>query len=260
MITISICNQKGGVGKTTTAGALVNALSLKGYKTLAIDVNAQRNLSQIFNASTQGITVKDVLLEPVKVKEAIQTTEQGDIIAGDKALANIDVLQKNNKGKYNRLKEALSSLEAGYDFCVIDTPPLLNTSLINCLMASDYVVIAAEADIFSIVAVEDIGENIADVQENYNKDLKIAGILLTRFTGRASLSKQLQEAMSEPAKRIGTKVFKTPVREAVAVRESHIMRQSIYDYAPKSNPASDYLAFTEELLTTIGIKKRGKKK
>ena len=266
MTIISILNQKGGVGKTTTAAALHNALTLKGYKVLAIDADAQRNLSQTFGADTKDdtATLIDVLLG-TDITSAIQHTPQGDIIAANKRLANIDQLYKGT-GKFNALKEAIRPLKQNlfsthqkdaYDFIIIDTPPAIGTLLLNALMLTDYAVITLEADIFSLSALEDITANLQDAQ-GYNDNLKIAGILLTRFTGRATLSKQLRETFTTPAAEIGTIVFKTPIRENIAVKEAHIMRQSLYDYAPKSNAAIDYMDFTEELLKIV--KKGAKKK
>ena len=250
MKVISVVNQKGGVAKTTTAAALHNALTLKGYKCLAIDTDAQRNLSQTFGADTKDdtATLIDILLGTSNAKDAIQATPQGDIIAGNKRLANIDQLYKGT-GKFNALKDALKPLK-GYDYIIIDTPPQVGTLLLNALMTTDYVVITLEADIFSLSALDDIASNLQDAQ-GYNRKLKIAGILLTRFSGRTTLAKQLRDTFKAPAADIGTIVFKTPIRESIAVKEAHIMRQSLYEYAANSNPAADYMAFTEELLKVI---------
>lgn len=250
---ISIVNQKGGAGKTTTAAALHNALTFKGYKCLSVDVNAQRNLSQCLNADTGDKSVLDVLLNPAEIKEAIISVPQGDVLAGNKGLANIDILQAQagTENTYTALKEAFTLIRKDYDFIVLDTPPFMGTLLLNCLLSSDYYIIAAEADAFSLSAVEDIIENITDLQSAYGAKIKAAGILLTRYTGRAALSKQLLEVFNKPAKAIHTQVFSTPIREGIAIKEAHLMRQSLYEYALKSKPAQDYLAFTEELLTRI---------
>lgn len=250
---IAIAGQKGGIAKTSTAAALHNALTLKGYKVLGADVNAQRNLSQTFNADSADIGVSEVLINPACIRETITHTEQGDIIAGGKDLANIDLWQEKEKveNKYTALKEAFSVIGREYDFIILDTPPFMGTLLLNCLLASDYFVVCAEADAFSLTSTEDIITSVKEIK-NMNKGLKCAGILITRFTGRATLSKQLIEVFTEPAKSMHTSVFSAPIREGVAVKEAHIMRQSLFKYAPKSNPAKDYMTFTEELLTRIG--------
>lgn len=249
MKTIVICNQKGGVGKTTTTKALCNALTLKGKKVLCVDANAQRNLSQSFGADTDGLTVKSILLEPAATKDAIQTTEQGDIIPGDTDLASIDFKLKESNDYYS-LSNALSQIKRSYDYCLIDSPPFFGTLLLNTLMASDYAIIVAEADVFSITGVQDIGENIKTIRDAGHK-IKIAGILLTRYTGRATLSRQLLEVFKEPAKELKTKLFSTPIRENISIKESALLQKDLFKYAPRSNGAKDYMAFTEELLSRI---------
>lgn len=249
---ISICCQKGGVGKTTTAHALHGALTHLGYKCLSVDVNAQRNLSQCFNADDTDIGVTEVLLNPACIREAITETEQGGILVGGKDLATIDILMEkaNTDGKFTRLKDALSIIGKDYDYIIVDTPPFMGTLLLNCLLASDFYIVAAESDAFSLTGAEDIIENVQSVKE-HNKGLKCAGILITRFTGRAVLSRQLLEIFDKPAKRAKTTVFSTPIREGISIKECHVMRQSLYKYAPKSKPAADYMQFTEELLARI---------
>lgn len=249
---ISIVGQKGGIAKTTTSAALCNALTIKGYKCLAIDINAQRNLTQTYNAESADMGVTDVLLNPACIREAITETEQGDILAGGKDLANIDILQERagTDNKYLALKEALTIVGKDYDYIICDTPPYVGCLWLNALLASDYYVICAEADAFSITGVEDVISNIQDIKQN-NKSLKAAGILITRFAGRATLSKQLLEVFNEPAKRARTTVFSVPIREGISIKECHVMRQSLYKYAPRSKPAADYMAFTEELLARI---------
>lgn len=247
MITIAIGLQKGGIGKTSTSAAFTSGLIKKGYKALCIDANAQRNLTQTFGASTKEANLYDVLLGKAPIEKAIQHTEQGDIVAGCKELANIDLSLKAND-KYYRLKQAIAPIKDKYDYCIIDCPPYMGTLFINGLMAADEIIIVCEADIYSLGAIEDITDNIKEAQSTYNEGLKVAGILLTRYTGRATLSKQLREAFIEPAEALNTKVYKEPIREGIAVKEAHIMQQSIFDYEPKSNPALDYMAFIEEYL------------
>lgn len=258
MKVLSILNQKGGVGKTTTSAALHNALTFKGHRCLAVDANAQRNLTMTFGANTDGITLSDILTDPGKIRSngALQSTSQGDIIAGDKLLANLDILQEDAQitggDKYTALKDALTMIKGNYDIAIIDTPPYISTLWINCVLASTHYVIVAEADAYSITAVEDTIENLGDIKAR-NRKLQSAGILLTRYNGRANLSKQLTALFDAPAKSIGSKVFDTPIRESVTIKEAHILQKSLYEYAEKSNPAQDYLAVAEELIRRINL-------
>jgi len=247
MKVITVLNQKGGVGKTTTAAALIAGLTSKGYKTVGIDLDSQRNLSMTMQADTKHKTALGVLTNQCTAEEAIQHTPQGDIIAAGKELAAIDSIL-TGKGRENRLKEAIEPLGKKYKYIVIDTPPNIGTLVLAALIASNSIIITAEADIYSRTALEDLIDNIQTVQDSINPKLKVEGILLTRYAGRANLTKYLREEFIEPAAELKTKVFETTIRECIAIKEAHLMRQSIFDYDSKSNAAIDYTAFIEELL------------
>jgi len=248
MKVITVISSKGGVAKTTTAAALIAGLTSKGFKTVGIDLDSQRNLSMTMQADTKHKTALGVLTNQCTALEAIQHTEQGDIIAAGKELAAIDSIL-TGKGRENRLKEAIQPLGKRYRYVVIDTPPNVGTLVLSALIASHSIIIAAEADIYSRTALEDLTENIQAIQDGINPKLKIEGILLTRYNGRANLTKYLREEFNEPAAELKTKVFDTVIRECIAVKEAHLMRQSLFDYeGGKSNAAADYTAFIDELL------------
>ena len=168
----AVINQKGGVGKSTTAATLAAGLSLKGYKTLSIDLDAQGNLSYTAKARTNGATALGVLTGEVKAEEAIQHTASGDIIASNKALAGADAFIADT-GKEYKLKEALESLQAAYDYVIIDTPPALGILTINALTACNSVIIPAQADIYSLQGVEQLADTMKPVKKYCNPDLKI---------------------------------------------------------------------------------------
>lgn len=245
--TIAIINQKGGVGKSTTAEALAAGLSLKGYKTLSIDLDAQANLTYTSGAKTDGATALGVLTGEVKPKEAIQHTPSGDIIAANKALAGADAFIADT-GKEYKLKEALESIKADYDYIIIDTPPALGILTVNALTACDSVVIPAQADIYSLQGVEQLAETMKPVKKYCNPALSIEGILLTRYSPRSVLSREVAELAEQLAAKLGTKLFKTTIRENIAVKEAQISQQSLYSYAPKAKATEDYTAFISELL------------
>ncbi len=245
---LAITNQKGGTGKTTTAEALLYGLSIKGFDTLAIDLDPQGNLSYTTGARTDAATALGVLTGEVKAREAIQHTASGDIIAASKALAGADAFIKET-GKEYRLKEAISDLP--YDYIVIDTPPALGILTINALTAADYVVIPAQADIYSLQGIEQLAETIQPVRKYTNPKLRIAGVLLTRYSPRSILSREVAELAGQLAQRIGTKLYSSTIREAIAVKEAQISRKSLFEYAPTANVTEDYRSFLEELLTDI---------
>ena len=138
--TLAIINQKGGVGKSTTAQALAAGLTLKGYKVLAVDLDAQGNTTFSLGAKKDGATALGVLLGEVTPADAIQPTQYADVIAGSKALAGADACITET-GKEYRLKEALEQIKGSYDYIVIDTPPALGILTVNALTAADSVII-----------------------------------------------------------------------------------------------------------------------
>ena len=173
---ISIINQKGGVGKSTTAEALLAGLTLKGYKTLAVDLDAQGNLTYATGANSQGATSLGVLTREVDAGDAIQHTPSGDIIPSNKALAGADAFITDT-GKEYRLKEALESVASEYDYIIIDTPPALSILTINALTASNSLIIPAQADIYSLQGIEQLAETIQPVKRYCNPTLSIEGII-----------------------------------------------------------------------------------
>ena len=251
----AIINQKGGVGKSTTAEALAAGLSLKGFKTLSIDLDAQGNMTYSAGAKGEGITALEVLQGEADAASAVQHTETGDIIAATKALAGADAFITDT-GKEYRLKEALEALEASlkaengkpYDYIVLDTPPALGILTINALTACTGVILPAQADIYSLQGVEQLSKTIQPVKKYCNPALKVEGILLTRYNPRTVLSREMAELAGQVAVKLGTRLFQAAIREAVVVKEAQISQQSLFRYAPKANVTDDYSRFIAELL------------
>ena len=250
MKTIAIVNQKGGVGKSTTAAALAGGLTLLGHKVLAIDLDAQGNLSYTMRADKGGKTALGVLTQEITAQEAIQHMPCGDIIPANTALAGADAV-RTDTGKEYRLREALEPVQGGYDYVIIDSPPALGIATVNALTAADRVIIPAQADIYSLQGIEQLAETIQPVKRYCNPGLVIDGILLTRFSPRSVLSREIAALMEQLANKLGTRLYKACIREAVAVKEAQISQENLFTYAPKANVAGDYRAFMEEAL---GIK------
>ena len=250
MKVICIINKKGGVAKTTTSLALGAGLREKGYSVLFIDMDSQCNLSMCAGANIEGKSLLSVLTEQIRIDEAIQQTHMGDIVPAKLALAGADSVITET-GKEYRLKEALSSIKKRYDFVIIDTPPSLGVLAINAMTAADWLIIPVQADMFSRDGLLQLDRAIRKDRQYCNPSLKIAGILLTRYSDRNVLSRNLKEVFNELAEQMGTLVFKSAIREAIAVKESQVMHKSIFEYAPKSKAAEDYLNFIEEFLEVI---------
>lgn len=254
MKTIVIANQKGGVGKTTTATALASMLIERGYKTLLIDTDMQCNSTDTYKAKTEGVaTLYDVILasekDRVPISEAVQETEYGSIIASDQLLIEADTIIKNDavNGIY-RLQEALEKEKDNWDYVVIDTNPTLNSMIFNSLVAADEVVIPVVADRYALAGLSQLAETIASVKSRPNRNLKVAGLLLIKYKDRTNLGQQVREDLEQIAKQMDTKLFKTTIRETIKVQEAQVMREPLIKYAKNSTACIDYENFVDELL------------
>lgn len=247
MIIYSIINQKGGVGKSTTALAIGAGLSLKGYSVLYVDMDAQGNLSYTMGADTQGYNAMGVLQRPDTAKAEVQHTEQGDIIASSPSLAGADAVITET-GKEYRLREALESLRGDYDYCIIDTPPALGILTVNALTACSGVIIPAQADIYSLQGISQLNNTLQTVKRYCNPELSILGIVLTRYNGRAIIRREVAEMLEQTAIGLNTKLYNSRIRECTALVEAQATKQNIYSYAPRSNAAADYKALVAEIL------------
>ena len=254
---ITIANQKGGVGKTTTALCLGSVLESKGYKVLYVDLDKQCNISTALKGDISKQGSYDILANKVSAKEVVQTINNKSVITSNANLNSIESIlndSKNSLGKEFRLKESLASVGGLFDFIIVDTPPNINNATINALTTTDYLVVVSNANIFSLEGIIYLFEMCKSVKQYTNKDLKIGGILLTRFNGRANVNKDLKDKLDEIAINNNTKVYNSIIRECIAINESQALSEDIVKYAPKSNAVLDYTDLADEILQDI---KRG---
>lgn len=250
MVIVTLTNQKGGVGKTTTSLALAAGLHKKGKKVLMVDMDAQSNLS--FAAGVDLLNLEasmyDVFKETKDIRNAVQTVKTGlDIVTGGLQMAAAD-MEFTSIGREYLLKKNLNNLSGDYDFCIIDTPPTLGVLTMNALAASHKVIIPLFSDIFSLQGISQLQGFIQNVREYCNPDLEIEGLLLTKYTSRTNIARALDEQIQEAAATLGTKVFSTRIRQAVAVQESQLLKGDIYTKAPRATATHDYMAFVDEFL------------
>ena len=247
--TYVIANQKGGIGKTTTAATLAGVLGKKG-KTLLIDADPQGNSTSTYQAVIEDqATLYDVMVDSdaLPIEDAIQHMENGDSVASDPLLAKAGKLLDSNVEGLYRLQDALDVLD-GYDYIVIDTAPSLDVVLYNCLIAADQVIIPVTADAYAMQGLSKLNDTIKAVQKRQNPKLQIAGLLLVKYGGRSKLEKNVREEITDVANQIGTKLFATAIRECVKTKEAHMIIKLLFDYAPNCTTMQDYCAFVEELL------------
>lgn len=249
MKTIAIINQKGGIGKTTTTAALAAGLTQRGYKTLTVDLDPQRNFTLTTTADPEAANIENVLNGSAAL-EVVQKTNHGDIIAGSPTLAAADK-KYSDIGKEFILKEAIAPAAKQYDYCIIDTPPALGVLTINALTAADFAIIPAAAEVYSLQGIKQLASTLDAVTKYTNPGLKVAGILLTKYSGRTALGRELKEILERNAAALHTKVFKTSIRETVAIGEAQANRKDIFTYAPRATATRDYDSFINELLEVI---------
>lgn len=250
---IAIANQKGGIGKTTTATSIAAILNKWGHKTLLIDTDVQCNCTDTLQAQTDNVaTLYDLIIddEPCALEEAIQHTQYGDIIAADPGLEEAEI-KLQSEDAFFKLKDAIDGLK-GYEYVVIDTNPSVNCMLYNALVAANEIIIPMSADRYPMKGLAQLTNTITKVQGSLNPGLKIKGLLLSRFNERANLNKDTKEALENVAAQVGTKVFKTYIRESIKVRESQTERMPLAYYAPRCTAQKDY----EELVKEMGIKNK----
>lgn len=248
---IVVANQKGGVAKTTTTGAIASILVKKyGYKVLCLDMDPQANLTD--NSGTkQSAIMDDVLRGRVKISDYVVSTSTYDILPSSISLAAMEQELSGVMGRECKLAEAISSDPElnRYDFILIDTPPSLSTLTVASLVAADEVIIPTTADLNASSGINQLGTIISGVKQYFNNNLKIHGIVFTRFDPRLNISKQINEVVDSLAGKLNTKVFSSSIRQSVNAPESAYMSVPIIEYNASSTVAKDYMSLTEELLS-----------
>lgn len=233
---LTLAIQKGGTGKTTTAIAMTQAAAKAGKKVLAIDLDPQANFTFALGVDQHEEFNSYNLLNGAPAEKLIRKTEQGiDIIGASWDLQAI----KTTSGSARRLQKAIEPIKKKYDLIVIDTPPTAGELQYNALLAATALLIPMQADTYSIQALYQIMDTARQMQQG-NPALKVKGCILSCYDGRSVISKQMMQAITDTAKELGTQCLGV-IRKAIAIQEAAALQQSIFEYAPKSKPAQDYI-------------------
>lgn len=243
----TITNRKGGVGKTATAHALGAGLRQRGRRVLFVDLDSQANLSYTLGADLNKTSTLDIIEQQSSVVDSIQATGNGDIIPASERLALADTILTGTGREY-RLAEALRPVVYVYDDIIIDTPAQLGILTINALTAANAAIIPVQADVYSMQGMKQLADAIKAVQKYTNKELRVLGVLLTRYQGRAILSRDMRANLSTLASMLNAELFETDIRESIAIKEAAATQSDIFGYSPRSNGAKDYAAFVSEVI------------
>lgn len=255
---ISIANQKGGVGKTTTAINLSTILAKKGKKVLMIDADPQGNATSGVSGDKEvEISVYDLLIEDIELNEAIQKTKikNLDICASNINLAGAEVQLVNMEKREYRLKEKLDPKKNNYDYIIIDCPPSLGLITLNAFTASDSVLIPVQCEYYALEGLGQLMNTIDLVKRHLNKSLEIEGALLTMFDIRTNLSNQV---VKEVKRYFENKVYKTVIPRNVKLSEAPSYGMPITVYDPRSKGAKSYEKFVKELMKANENDSKGK--